>query len=148
MNKKLLRYGLIAVFVAIAFVLFSNRDSSEYPFRSEMRTLPKESALVTEYFTSAYRVFETEKAYVLEDLEFQITIYDGLVERYETLEKVPDHALEDYQAMLEAVNEQKEVFEAIYEVAKKGQAIPAELALELKKVVERRVLYEGRMGRY
>lgn len=148
MNKKLLRYIGIAAMVALAFVLFSNRNSSDYPFRTEMRSLPSETALVTEYFTAAYRAFESEGVYKLEDLEGQMTIYQGLIKRYETLEKIPDHAQEDYQAMMAALEEQETVFNAIYEVAKAGQPIPGELALSLKKVVERRVLYEGRMGRY
>lgn len=148
MNKKLLRYGVIALFVALAFVLFSHRDNSDYPFRAEMRTLPSETALVTDYFTTAYRAFESESAYILVDFERQIDIFEGLIERYETLEKVPDHAQEDYQAMLTAVNEQKQIFNDIYKVAKKGEPIPGELALALKKAVERRVLYEGRMTRY
>ncbi len=148
MNKKLLRYIGIVAMVALAFVLFSNRNSSEYPYRTEMRSLPSETALVTKYFASAYRAFESEGTYVLEDIEYQMEIFDGLIRRYETLEKIPDHAREDYESMMAIMYEQQQVFSGIYEVAKKGEPIPGELALSLKKVVERRVLYEGRMGRY
>jgi len=148
MNKKLLRTIGIAAMVALAFVLFSNRNSSEYPYRTEMRTLPSETALVTQYFASAYRVFVSDGAYVLEDIEHQMEIFDGLIQRYETLEKIPEHARDDYEEMMAAIYEQQQIFSDIYEVAKKGAPIPGELALGLKKVVERRVMYEGRMARY
>lgn len=148
MKSKLLRTVGIAAMVALAFVLFSNRNSSEYPYRTEMRTLPSETELATQYFASAYRVYASDGAYVLEDIEHQMEIFDGLIHRYETLEKVPDHAREDYQGMMDALHEQQQIFSDIYEVAKKGQPIPGELALGLKKSAERRVLYEGRMSRY
>ena len=148
MNKKLLRYIGIAAMVALAFVLFSNRNSSDYPYRTEMRTLPSETALVTKYFASAYRVFESDGAYVLEDIVHQMEIFDGLIRRYETLEKIPDHAREDYEGMMAAMYEQQQIFRDIYEVAEKGAPIPGELALGLKKVVDRWVLYEGLMSRY
>lgn len=148
MNKTLLRYVGIGAFMLLAFVLFMNKDSDTYPYRTEIRSLTQETQLSTEIFVGLYRAFETEGSYDLPGMLDQIERFDGYVDRYATLEGLPDEAMEDYDWIMTTLAQQQAAYDNIYQTAKAGEPIPGEYALALKEAVERRILYQGRLGRY
>ncbi len=148
MNKRILRYVGIAAFIALALVLFTNRGGSGHPYRAEVRSLQEETKLSTELFVKGYRTYELEGAYDLAVLKSQIDLFESLVQRYKSLEGLPEKSQEDYAALLDSLEEQQFYFGVIYQVAEKNEPVPGEYALGLKEAVQRRVLYEGLMNRY
>jgi len=148
MDKRVYRYLGITALVVLAFFLFTNITTEDYPYRAEMKTLPKEAAYCTSLFAEVYRDFESKGVYDIEALEKQIAIFDSLVDRYRTLEKLPEEALEDHEKLMTTLVIQQLTMRDIYLTALTGVQIPGEQALALREVVEARVLYEGRVGRY
>lgn len=148
MNKHFIRYVGIGVLVIVAFVLFMSRTNTTYPYRAEIRSLQSENALSIELFVKAYRQYDTEGSYDLGTMEKQMAQLDWYIDRYESLEQLPDAALEDHGLLLAAIEEQHYYFQVIYETAIEGQPIPGEYALGLKKTIEALTLYENRMTRF
>lgn len=148
MNKNFLKYVGVGVLLIIAFVLFMNQSRSSYPYRAEIRSLQSENAMTVELFVKAYRQYEVDGSYDLEAMEKQRSQLAWYIDRYKSLEQLPEDAMEDYGRLLGALDEQAYYFELIHETAMTGQGIPGEYALGLKKAIETLALYEGRMGRY
>ena len=148
MNNKMIRYVGIGVLLIIAFVLFMSRSKSDYPYRAEIRSLQSENALTVSLFVEAYRGYEDEASYDLDTMEKQRQMLDWYIERYESLENLPEDANEDFIVLMETLEEQRYYFEVIHRTALADQPIPGEYALGLKKTIEKLALYEGRMARY
>jgi len=148
MNRNFLKYVGIGVLVIFAFVLFTNRTNTSYPYRAELRSLKSEHAMTVELFVAAYRQFDTEGSYDLAMMENQLGQLEGHIERYNGLDELPLESKEDYAALLEGIQEEQAYFQLIYETALRAEPIPGEYTLGLKKTVEALSLYQGRMGRY
>ena len=148
MNISLLRYVGIGAALVLAFVLFMNGNDDKYPYRIEIRSLAQETQLSTEIFVGLYRDYETTGSYDLKAMKDQMDRFQGFIERYGDLQDLPKEGVEDLEVLLEALEIQQQVHRDIYRSAEAGEPIPGEYALALREIVERRDLYQGRLGRY
>ncbi len=148
MNNKIIRYGLTVVAVVIAFLMFSNRNTESFSYRAELKSLKVETEYVTDLFVTGYNDILDGIVDNTQVIETQKESFDSLISRYETIEMLPSDSNDDYSELLLVLEEQLMIMDDIVTSIKDSATVPGEYKLALKKIVEQRILYEGRMGRY
>lgn len=148
MKNSLVRYGVIAIALVIAFILFTNQQKGTYSYRAELKSLSAEMGLMDEGFTIA--MGNQPDGLVLDkaSLKSYSDTCLRLIESYETLEGLPESASEDYQAFMEALKVQNDIQLQIVALSVEEEPILQEHRLALREAVEDRIFYDGRLKRY